>query len=287
MEKILKLPFVKFVLGISIVGLPYFGILIFGQDILKSFSLPIEQDRLYRTLLFLSLGFLVILLYRLYFKFIETKPMTEFLKQGAIKDIRNGILFTTLISITAIAILYFNNNISISRGSGLGYLPIAFAIAFMSSFAEEILFRGLLFRLTEESLGTYIAISISSILFGLAHYVNPGASILSALAIGLEAGLILSATYILTRKLWLNISIHFTWNLIGGILDFHYLDKKTDGGVLNSRLSGNKLLTGGEFGIEFSILIVAIGIVIGLYLISIAVKQRQIIKPFWRRTMNG
>lgn len=227
MKKIINHPFARFVIGIVIVGVPYFGIMLFGQSLLT--SLPIFEDRLLTTILFIFLGFSVIILYKIYFTFIERKPFFEFAKRNGLSQISNGIIFTILISGVVLLILYLNNNIEITQGNGLGYLPVVFSIAFMSSIAEEILFRGLLFRLSEEKLGSYIAIGISSLLFGIAHYVNPGATILSAVAIGLESGIILSSVYILTRKLWLNISIHFTWNFITGILGV--LDKE-NGGIL-------------------------------------------------------
>lgn len=281
MQKILNFSFIRLITGLVIVGLPYFALQISGLNIINSAEIAVWQERFYKTILFLALGIIVIILYRFYFKIIERKPFKEFSAENSWKDIRNGIVFTFLISAISISILCFNKNVEISRGKGAGYLPVAFGLAFMSSIAEEILFRGLLFRLSEEYLGTFLAIAVNSFLFGIAHYVNPGATVLSALAIGLESGLILSAAYVLTRKLWLNISIHFTWNFIAGVMGFHYLEK-TANGIFDTTLEGNKLLTGGEFGIEFSILIVATGVVLGLFLISIVIKKGLIIKPRWQ-----
>lgn len=284
MQKIIRLSIVRFLIGIIIVGVPYFAILLIGQNLLDTTSLSLSQVRSYKTMFFLVLGFLVVVLYRIYFKFIEQKPVFEFSRNGVFSESIKGIVYTTIVSGIVLLILFLNKNIEITKGSGLVYLPVAFSIAFMSSIAEEVLFRGLLFRLSEEKLGTYISIIISSLLFGIAHYVNPGSTVLSAIAIGLESGLILSATYILTRKLWLNIAIHFTWNFIAEIMGFHFLNNKGDGGIFDSKLSGSKLLTGGELGVEFSLLIVITGIVSGLYLISIAYKKGLIIKPFWKQS---
>lgn len=281
MKKIVRPPFVRFLIGIVLIAVPYFGILTIGQTLISNGSLALWENRVLRSALFIFLGILVVVLYKIYFKFIEQKPFYEFSFVSATTDVTKGIIFTLIITAIVLLIFYFNSNIHTTVGAGIGFLPLAIAIAFMSSFAEEILFRGLLFRLTEEKLGSYIAIGISSVLFGIAHYVNPNATVISALAIGLESGLILSAVYILTRKLWLNIAIHFTWNLIGGILGFHYMNNKGEVGVFNSKLVGSKILTGGELGIEFSILIVLIGIIFGLTLILIARKRGLIVKPAW------
>ena len=53
---------------------------------------------------------------------------------------------------------------------------------------EEILIRGVIFRITEESLGTWLAMAFSAILFGLLHMLNPGATWVAALCIAVEAG---------------------------------------------------------------------------------------------------
>ena len=73
---------------------------------------------------------------------------------------------------------------------------------------------------------------------------------------------------------------HFTWNFISGILGS--LDE--GGGIFHVKFKGNKLLTGGEFGLEFSLLIVITGIILGIYLIILAHKKGLIISPYWKRS---
>ena len=57
---------------------------------------------------------------------------------------------------------------------------------------EELVSRGILFRLTEEGLGTGIALLVSALFVGFAHAANPGATAWSSLAISIEAGLLLA-----------------------------------------------------------------------------------------------
>ncbi len=54
---------------------------------------------------------------------------------------------------------------------------------------EELLFRGVLFRIVEGWLGTWGALAVTGLLFGALHLVNPGASVVGALALAIEAGL--------------------------------------------------------------------------------------------------
>ena len=106
--------------------------------------------------------------------------------------------------------------------AGLGYyrveeigawaaLVTAFGMAAGSSYIEEVLFRGVIFRITEEALGTWLALGITVALFGLVHLGNPNATLYGAAAIGIEAGVLLGAACVLTRRLWLAIGIHFCW----------------------------------------------------------------------------
>ncbi len=77
---------------------------------------------------------------------------------------------------------------------------------------EELLFRGVLFRLLAEWSGTWIALATSAILFGASHLLNPGATWFSTAAIAIEAGVLLGAAFIATRALWFPIALHFAWN---------------------------------------------------------------------------
>ena len=41
--------------------------------------------------------------------------------------------------------------------------------------------------------------------------MNPGGSLVGALAITVEAGVLLAAAFMVTRRLWLPIRIHMAW----------------------------------------------------------------------------
>ena len=155
------------------------------------------------------------------------------------------------------------------------------AIAVLSGYTEEILFRGVFLRIAEESLGTWLALLISSVLFAAVHTANPGASVFSTVAIFLEAGVLLGAAYILTRRLWMAIGIHFAWNFTqAGIFGVN-VSGLSPGGLLESRLSGPNLISGGSFGVEASIFAVVIGLAIGAVFLSVAHRRGHFVNPFW------
>lgn len=81
---------------------------------------------------------------------------------------------------------------------------------------EEILFRGVLFRIVEEGLGTWAALLVSALFFGAVHLGNPGATLWSSATIAIEAGLLFGLLYHVTRSLYLCMGVHAAWNFMQG-----------------------------------------------------------------------
>ncbi|RKT53644.1 CPBP family intramembrane glutamic endopeptidase [Saccharothrix australiensis] len=118
---------------------------------------------------------------------------------------------------------------------------------------EELLFRGILFRIVEQRIGTWASLALTGVLFGAAHLFNPHATLWSASAIAVEAGFMLAAAYAATRNLWVPIGVHFGWNYAqGGIFSASVSGKDAPQGLLDGVTSGPLLLSGGEFGPEAS-----------------------------------
>lgn len=127
-----------------------------------------------------------------------------------------------------------------------------------AGFIEEIFVRGFLLRLTERGMGTWAALIFSCLFFGLGHLGNPDASLLGAIAIGVEAGALQGAAYLLTRRLWLAIGIHAAWNAVqGGLWSSAISGTGQRQGLLVAQFDGPAWLTGGAMGIEGSVLAVA------------------------------
>ena len=147
---------------------------------------------------------------------------------------------------------------------------------------EETLFRGYFFQTLEARWGSGIALTVTSLLFGLAHLANPvpGASawmrVAGPLQICLEAGLPLGAAYLLTRRWWLPIGIHWAWDYFEGPIygcpDSGTHDPHT---LLRAALSGPALLTGGPFGPEAGLVFLAVGTLTGVLLLRAAVNKGQ------------
>lgn len=140
-------------------------------------------------------------------------------------------------------------------------LLISFAYCFMVACGEEVIFRGILFRMIDERFNTAAALLVSGLLFGLMHLLNPGATLWGAVAIAVEAGFLLGAAYKCSDGLWLPIGIHWAWNFTeGNIFGFNVSGTPESVRLFVPEISGPDLLTGGRFGPEASIVAVLLGI---------------------------
>jgi membrane protease YdiL (CAAX protease family) len=152
------------------------------------------------------------------------------------------------------------------------------------SVCEELLFRGVLFRIVEEWAGTVIALTVSAVLFGVLHLVNPNATVWGALAIAAEAGLMLGAAYVYKRSLWLPIGIHLGWNFAESGLFGSTVSGSdgTVGGLLKGVAKGPAIISGGGFGPEASIFAILVCGAVALVLLRKAGRAGQIVKAPWR-----
>ena len=155
--------------------------------------------------------------------------------------------------------------------------------AIVPGFMEELFFRGILFRWLEEFGGSWLALLLTSALFGAAHLGNPNATAFSAFCIAVEAGVLLGAAYMLTRSLWLPMGLHAAWNFTQGEVFDVPVSGLDEHGLVTAQMSGPPLLSGGNFGLEGSIIGLTIATAAGLWLVWLAVKQGKIVRPIWSR----
>lgn len=142
-------------------------------------------------------------------------------------------------------------------------LLVSFFSCLVVACGEEVIFRGVLFHMIDKRFNTWAALSVSGLLFGLVHLLNPGATLWSAVAIAVEAGFLLGAAYKCSGALWLPIGIHWAWNFTEGNIFGFNVSGGSDGiRLFVPEISGPDLLTGGNFGPEASIVAVLLGLVL-------------------------
>jgi hypothetical protein len=147
----------------------------------------------------------------------------------------------------------------------LSAIPLAAGAVRLTQLFEETLFRGILFRFLEEGFGSWIALALSALFFGFSHLNNPNATVWSAIAIALEAGVSIGAVYMATRSLWFAMGLHTAWNFLQGTIfgvAVWGIRAPADS-LFQPLIQGNQWLTGGAFGIEASVIAVVLGLGLG------------------------
>ncbi|MGG3942162.1 CPBP family intramembrane glutamic endopeptidase [Peribacillus psychrosaccharolyticus] len=139
-------------------------------------------------------------------------------------------------------------------------LPII-TTALGAALIEELIFRGLVFQAIEKMGGSWIALALTSLFFGIAHLGNPGAKIVGAFSIAIEAGVLLGVAFLWRRNIWFIFGLHFIWNTTEGLLGIPVSGHPSTG-LFTIEIKGPALLTGGEFGLESSIVPVIISLLI-------------------------
>jgi hypothetical protein len=228
-----------------------------------------------------------LLLYVGLVRVLERRPVGELRLSGLRSRLGWGTvaglaLFTTTIGLIAVLGGY--------RLTGWGSIGALATLGLMVAVAttEEILFRGVVFRLIEERAGTWIALALSSVLFGALHLLNPDASLWGALAVAVEAGALLGAVYVLTRSLWAAIGVHLGWNVAeAGVFGAGVSGSGEElSSVLVGAFTGSPVLTGGSFGPEASLLALLVCAVPTVVLLRLAVRRGRVQGPR-RRVVAG
>ncbi|MBT3153381.1 CPBP family intramembrane metalloprotease [Streptomyces sp. CHD11] len=208
----------------------------------------------------------------------ERRTVTELAREGAVTATGRGLLIGVAMFGAVIANIALLGHY---ETDGLGSVTGAVGLAgFMAAAAvtEELLFRGVLFRVIEERAGTWIALAPTSVLFGLWHMANPDATLWGAVVITLGAGTMLAAAYAATRSLWVPIGVHFGWNYAAsGIFSTEVSGNDTQQGLLDASTSGPTLISGGDFGPEASGYALLFGVLLTIAFLWLARRRGNLV----------
>jgi membrane protease YdiL (CAAX protease family) len=282
----LRFPLVRIVLAAIVVSIAMNGM----RVILKLLGLAPERGAPHRLALIL-LGTVatiavVHIAYLLYVRYVEGRSATEFALGGWVKELGTGMLIGAGIFSAVILVLLGSGWYSVAGTNSWTVALAPLLAAAGAAYVEELIVRGILFRNLEDLLGSWISLAITALLFGLAHIANPNATLTSAIAIALEAGVLLGAAYMVTQRLWLAIGIHFAWNFVQGGIFGVAVSGNASVGILRGELHGPELLTGGPFGVEGSAVAVVVCLAAAAVLLVVARRRGHIMAPVWRRRLT-
>lgn len=144
-----------------------------------------------------------------------------------------------------------NNEIFSTLSEGIVFTGIA------AGFVEEMVFRGLILNLLKSRWNTLVAVLVPSVLFGFVHILGMNFSIGSCLLVllaGTVVGIMFSMIAIESGSVWNSGIVHAIWNIviIGGGLSINQTADEYS--VMTYVLKSKSFaFTGGEFGIESSV----------------------------------
>ena len=215
---------------------------------------------------------------RKFFDKRSVKSLGLTVNRQALKDIVFGFLLSGVMAglffliLTAFDLIEFNgfnfgeadslagqpfDYISFISVMSIGSLTIILFEHIMVGYWEELVFRGYVFQNMIDGMGLKISILISCVIYGLVHFTNPNASLLST-AIIMLFGFLRIYGYLATKMLWLSMGMHMGWNYFQGPIFGFAASGREMATLINQTAAGPNWLSGGDFGPEGSILIIPI-----------------------------
>ena len=240
LDRVVRFPLTRIVLGTSAVV----GALLFTRAVIEGLYkvLDLGPVRFFSIQAVVAAILAISLAYAWYVRLVERRTVDELSRRGALREAGAGALVGFSLLAGTIAVLAALGYYQVDAVNPWSTLAQAFTVALFAAWWEELVFRGLFFRILEGSLGTWFALGISAAIFGAVHIGGPNWSVLGVIAIALEAGVLLGAAYVLTRRLWLAIGIHLGWNFGNA---FFGVSTGGNRGLFEASLTGPELLTGG------------------------------------------
>lgn len=222
--------------------------------------------------------------YLILVKLIERRHVDEL----ALRDIPTfgvaGLVLGAALFSVVVAVLWLVGSYHVTgTHSSVDWLPAVLVGGIGAGIGEEIVVRGVLFRILEEGLGTWWAVLISALFFGAGHIDNPAATLWSSAAIAIEAGVLLALIYVVTRSLWTCIGLHAGWNILQGTLYGIPVSGGHADGWLVSYRTGPDWLSGGAFGAEASVVALAACLTLSVVLLLVAKKLGALVQFKFRR----
>ncbi|MBS9461320.1 CPBP family intramembrane metalloprotease [Flagellimonas sp. 389] len=141
----------------------------------------------------------------------------------------------------------------------LSLLPFALKMILVGVL-EETFFRGYLYTTIYDGFTSktkkqalLIALILSSVLFGLAHFNTNSASFVSILFLSIN-GMVWCIPFILTKNLGLSIGMHAAWNFTQTQIGFTMSGNKASYSFYGIESNGAEIWSGGAYGPEAGIL---------------------------------
>ena len=184
-------------------------------------------------------------------------PVMTNLKKGFVIGTVSGIVWTAVPS----ALLMTTGLLSIAEKNQIDNLWLWIISAFINVCMQELLIRGYLYQLIKERHNSIAAVFITSSLFTFIHGGAFEAGIIAVINV-FTMSLFVSMLYESEDTIIAPIMAHAVWNIIGAIFLGEVSLADDYPNLYSVTTSDNVLLSGGEYKIEASIIVMFINIIL-------------------------
>jgi membrane protease YdiL (CAAX protease family) len=220
--------------------------------------------------------------YWIYVNRVERREVTELGGSGAPGEWARGAGLGVLLGLLTLAPLW---GLGVYRIEGFGdsfLLLKQIPEMLLVSVIEELLIRGVMFRIAEQAWGSRRALVFSTVLFVAAHL--PGEISLLGVLVTAAASLAFTAAYQLSRRLWLPMGMHFAWNYLFSAVFSVPVSGHEAKGWLHGSMSGPEWLSGGAYGVEASAIALLVWVVAAAILLRRAYSRGEFMPHLRRAT---
>lgn len=274
-QRILRFPLTRILLALVFFMVPFL--------LIQAASTSFFEVKLYSRLGQLLGAVMGCLSYAFYVTRIEKRAVSELGFKGALGEYGAGFVLGGVMvcaSVASIAALGGLRALSLAPSSII-ILPLLMHVTV--GLIEEMMLRGIFFRVVQESVGSWLALLASGLAFGGMHLINDNTSVLGIANIA-AAGVFFAAAFMLTGRLWLCAALHAGWNFVqDGIFSLAVSGHEVKNGLLTTQLSGPDWLTGGAFGIEGSAVDLVLVVLASAAMVMLAQRRGRMVQPAWRR----
>jgi membrane protease YdiL (CAAX protease family) len=272
-NRILHFPITKIIIGISVC----FSLFVVIQNfVLKPifYSLIPHKSIADPIIIFISCIVLLASYYYL-FRLYDKREITEISLKYLLKEMFGSFIFGFLIISLSIFILYLLGHYEAYDIITTQFTARSFTVLIFAALVEDLFHRGLILRVMENWLGTHIALVIA-MLVELQHVFNPNTDLYS-IFLYLIWGFTMAMLFIYTKRIWLPFFFHLGWNFAQPFYGSNLTGTTDMGSIIQSKFTGHELLTGGDSGIENSIVTTSLLLIIGIVYYYLSKKEGKIV----------
>ncbi|CAL9542536.1 CPBP family intramembrane glutamic endopeptidase [Streptomyces sp. enrichment culture] len=209
-------------------------------------------------------------------RWVARRSMPEIARPGAVTQALSGAVIGFGFITVSMLMLLTEFSFEERPGNGLSIVASMAAMQLGAAVTEELIFRGLALQALEKLWGSWAALAITAVLFGGLHLANPDATLWSSTAIAVEAGVLLGAAFLWKRNLWFAVGLHFAWNTTLGLIGIPVSGHASEG-LMTTTPTGPDLVTGGDFGLEASIVPVVVSLLIATPMLVAAHRRGNLV----------